>query len=254
MINKKVLILGSCITRDAFEYTTKTPELKFEIINYFARTSIISLVTPAIPITNTEIQLTSAFQRRLIINDFQKTFFHFLKNINNKDTILIIDFIDERFDLLQHENSIITRSIEFINAQIESKYNFKKIPRFIDSTQTLWQKSWIKFTETLLNHFTPENIILQKARWSESYMENGTKISFSDQDQIIRNNNILDSYYTFFVNNVPNCKQIKIQNTCIADKNHKWGVSPFHYQEEYYINFLHQLKQFCENKVKLSTE
>ena len=38
---------------------------------------------------------------------------------------------------------------------------------------------------------------------------------------------------------------ISINDKYIADKGHKWGLSPFHYEKSYYYEFLNELDNIC---------
>jgi len=61
-MRKKIDILGSCVTRDAFEYANAKDD--YIIDQYFARSSLISIVAPPIDINKESIELDSAFQQK----------------------------------------------------------------------------------------------------------------------------------------------------------------------------------------------
>src|SRR5688572_18437592 len=104
-------ILGSCVTRDIFSIM-KDPSP----ITYYARSSLISIMGNPIPVEEEMLQLDSAFQRRMVLQDFQKTIFDDLSTL--KFDYFIMDFIDERFDLFQIGDSYVTRSVELVNSKV----------------------------------------------------------------------------------------------------------------------------------------
>ena len=64
-------ILGGCTTRDVLDCAPNN----FELDEYFARTSIISMMSPAADIDHSLIDLSSSFQKRCVMRDISKTFF-----------------------------------------------------------------------------------------------------------------------------------------------------------------------------------
>ncbi|WP_418056022.1 DUF6270 domain-containing protein [Priestia megaterium] len=74
-MNKKIDILGSCVSRDPFAMF----DHDYEINSYFARTNIISLASNSMNISIHRISLESNFQKRCVYNDLNKLFFKNVK-------------------------------------------------------------------------------------------------------------------------------------------------------------------------------
>ena len=101
-------IFGSCIARDALEHSEKAVLLG----RYFARSSLISAYSKPIEINADAISLGSAFQCRIVTDDLTKAFRRFLESTKCAD-YLVIDFIDERYDVYEYsENHYYTFSSE----------------------------------------------------------------------------------------------------------------------------------------------
>lgn len=67
---------------------------------------------------------------------------------------------------------------------------------------------------------------------------------FPDQAKIEKNNKRLERMYTFIERNLPGMViPIQIKNDYISDSNHKWGLSPFYYENQYYEQFAIELKK-----------
>lgn len=53
----------------------------------------------------------------------------------------------------------------------------------------------------------------------------------------------LSSHINFLQKNISRIKTIRIDNEIsLASKEHKWGLSPFHYIDEYYLAFMKEVK------------
>ncbi|WBW95597.1 DUF6270 domain-containing protein [Oceanirhabdus sp. W0125-5] len=233
------IILGSCVTRDAFNYTET-----FHVKSYHARSSLISLAHNPLFVDEKDILLDSPFQKRIIKADFTNSLYGILESY--KFDYLIIDFIDERFDLLRYGNSFVTRSAEFVNSGLleNKKYKFDRVNRYSVSTHILWEKSCDIFISKIIKLIPQKKIILHKALWASKYIDNNKVFAFPNKEltNIKMNNLILDRYYSYFESKLPNINVIKIDNKdLVADKNHKWGLTPFHYKKDYYLELLRKI-------------
>ncbi|WP_461673515.1 DUF6270 domain-containing protein [Priestia megaterium] len=237
----KVLILGSCVTRDTFSFF---PD-QFTVVDYFARSSIISIMSEPLIINESELSLPSAFQRKMILYDFHKVFLNQI--LQCEFDLLIIDIIDERFDLLKYNNHYITRSSELVNSKIEQseKYSFDVVKRDSKEVYELWKLNCNAFFRYILNHIPADKVILNKVFWSYKYRDEEKLYSFSVEEAklIETHNKILKSYYSIIESQFPQINLINYSaEDFIADKNHKWGISPFHYELRHYSD--------CKNKIK----
>jgi len=231
-----LLIFGSCVTRDVFAFFPDN----ISIIDYFARSSLISLESKPLGIVESGIYLESNFQRKMVLRDCNKTFYNVSKQLIFD--YLIIDFIDERFNLLKHEDTYVTRSSEFVNSKLEMKFNFELVKR---NDTMLWEKSCCQFIEKVKEFVPEDKIILHEAYWSPVYINNGEIIEFDKPmlKQIVHNNALLRHYYEFFLSQLPKCTKV-CSKLNIADSAHKWGLSPFHYHYPYYEDIYQQIIKF----------
>ncbi|MFO1444434.1 hypothetical protein KDN24_14745 [Bacillus sp. Bva_UNVM-123] len=218
----KYFILGSCVTRDIFRFISTD----YHVSDYYARTSLRSIVSEPLIYKENDVKLTSSFQKRTVIKDLEKTFFY---DIQNTDfDYLLIDLIDERFELLQVGNSIVTRSTEFINSGLDSSLNGTGIVKVIDD----WKKDCYIFANRLLSIVPSEKIIIHEAYWAKQYFEDGVLKDYRNQEKIDANNNILKEYYNELYQ-FTSAKMVRIENR-FGDSKHMWGLAPFHYTKEYY--------------------
>ncbi len=230
----KVIILGSCVTRDVF----RIDRIGVEVVDYFARTSIKSLISPPLIVDNNEISLESEFQKRMVVRDFSKDFWRVL--IDQKFDLLLIDFIDERFNLFNYKDSIITKSNELIQSGFISRHQNEVrevLRRSIGASEC--RSDLIQFSKRMSQAVPPEKIVLIKAFWAEKFVNQSGELMFFDKrtkfslEQIRMANESLRTYYDDFVEFNPKC-QIVEGIEPFADWKHVWGLSPFHYQDDWY--------------------
>lgn len=222
----RYFILGSCVTRDVFR-ESKTDN---KVVDYYARTTIKSLISK--PVTINEIKLESKFQRRMIECDFKKTLFEDIKN--SEFDIFIIDLIDERFDIVKVDDSYVTRSSEFVAAGLEN------IGEKINKSLPDWERECSEFVNRLLSIIPVKNIIIHEAYWAKKYVENGEIKEFPNPNYIDTNNSLLKEYYSVLKKLIPT-SVVKFEGDLLGDSSHVWGLSPFHYNDEYYKNIHNQL-------------
>lgn len=178
----------------------------------------------------------------MVYNDLTKKFRVHIKE--NPAPYLIIDFIDERFNIILNGDSYFTESFDYIKSNCN--LSGEKIS---NSTRTvLWKDNAKRFVEDITFYYESQKIILHKAFWKNQYIaKDGTVLMFEDQkiqyhDQ---NNELLRMYYEFIEINIPDLKIIEI-NDFHACEMHQWGLAPFHYQDEYYREFLRRLAPLCQ--------
>lgn len=243
---KQIDILGSCVTRDAFEF----PEAAdYTPAPYFARSSLISIYSPSLKIKKEGILLKSQFQQKTLYNDLNKVFRNHI--IKSKSHFLIIDFIDERFDILKYKDSYLTKSDEFKNSNLPSILDTTLVEKNQEYFN-LWEMAALQFIQELRGVRNPKSVILHKAFWCKKYFdENGEVRDFPDQERIDLNNKRLERMYAFVERNLPGIlKSIYLKGGYLSDINHRWGLSPFHYENRYYEDFIKELNTIDHAKMQ----
>lgn len=230
---KNILIYGSCVSRDTLELV---PKESYNLVGYFARSSLATLSST---LDNSSVKkeysqnldkITSAFQRRMVEYDFDRSV---LKSIekNNFD-VLLMDLIDERFHLaVLNNNSFVTRSNEFLRTSIKPKSTINaQSDKFFD----LWTKGVKVFLNKLIENGGIEKILVQKAFWTNK-LDNGEVIVDITDEKVREENEKLEKMYCFLEKYLNENQFIEVPESLILSKSdHKWGISPFHYIDEYY--------------------
>lgn len=242
---KKISIIGSCVTRDAFE-------LKKDIFDvsgsYFPRVSVISMMSPAINIDHTTLESENQWLKWVVLNDYNKSIFS--QVVQKKPEIIIIDLIEERYDLIKIGNSFITRSDEQvkINPAIKEYSEEMIVRRDSELAHNLFEPHANLFCHKINSLFPDVKVILHNARYSDYYLSNGKIFKFDDL-KCAKNNQSnlrLDYYLSILSKNIKNSHILSIdKELSIGNNDHKWGLSPFHYIDEYYEEFIKKLQSIA---------
>lgn len=229
-------IFGSCVSRDILEYSKKN----FSVGEYIARESIVSFLSVPVCFEEEKIQLSSTFKKKQLIQDLQKSGIEHLKS--NPNDFLIIDFIEERFNIGKINRSYITISSEFVESKIYKEKEFKVYPKKIWHNQVYFRfKNMEKyihyFAQTLLSIYAQKQLIIHEVYMADQYIDEKGNVCTFTKNYLSYNkriNQILKYMYTCLKAELPDAHIISLKNNYVADKMHKWGLAPMHFQQEYY--------------------
>lgn len=250
----KILIFGSCVSRDIISFAG---DQEFELVDYYARSSLASL--GAIPVGTCEkdlVQISSQFQRRMVVRDMSKSFFDDLKTL--EFDVLLLDLIDERLDVYEIDpGSVLTLSNEFLASGLittAERSSIKWIKTDTEQHRALWLKGMERFFATLDDFGLMNRVVVNKVFWADQF-ENGdplpTKYSAT---AIEKANNHLAWMYEQLENFIlPSNWMNFSRNVLKADRQHRWGVSPFHYSDEYYRAAITALNVYVEQGTFVSS-
>lgn len=247
-----ISIYGSCVTRDLFELKENT---FLNLKSYIARQSILSAVSSPIPCEKDNIKLKSNFQKNVIYNDFVKNTFNLLEN--DSSDYIIIDLIDERFSLMNYKNSIITVSPYLVESgyfttidemsvikQPNGQYCYQDIN--IDTFINL-------FCKKILEIYDSSNIILHKAIMLDKYIDKQMKIQEFSKNYLENSKKVngkINYIYNLLEKNLRCGLVVDVCKDYYADENHKWGLAPMHYCNEYYRVVLRKIEDYLTNKIE----
>lgn len=238
-----ISIFGSCVSRDLLEYDESKRLL---LKTYIARQSIVSAVSAPVSIEKEAIDLTSHFQKECVYNDFKKNTMEVLKQDESK--YLLIDLIDERFKLAVCKGSNGQKSYVTYSAYLQES-EYIKFPKLIEKKKKKWfreqyfiqhkslDKYMKEFCKQILGIYAQENIIIHRCKLLPFYLDKNNQIKQFDKNYLLYNqitNELLSYMYNYLEAYMPKAKVIDICDKYYADENHKWGLSPMHYEKEYY--------------------
>lgn len=238
---KKILILGSCVSRDIFEFDKGF----LELVGYYARTSLASLAADSYVKEEYLESLCSNFQKTRALWDMRKDFWDFLERA--EFDFLLLDFIDDRFYLYKDEAKAFTLSDEL----------YKKNKHNLDFAK-IFNKESKEFNE--LFSFGLKR--LKKALGEKQLIVNAvyfTDNGGGDYDELVRINSYFSKEYLQEFNAYLQERYAQIRSIFPKalfidyekgflkyDENNKWGLSPVHYVQNVYKFALGKLYEYSE--------
>lgn len=227
----RVFILGSCVSRDVFECTPNS----FEVVGYLARTSLASIGRASVAVSDVRgsvEKLGSPFQKRMAINDLDKTTLSTIARTPHD--ILLLDFIDERFSLVETEGTFYSLSGELQKTGLDVS-----ICSLIEPQSEEFLALWIEGLERLLSSVDKAKVVLNRIYWAEHFPDGKDASSLG---WIRRSNSQLQRLYDAVEKR---CGLASIEypaEVVIADPQHRWGVAPYHYIAAFYQHALSTLE------------
>lgn len=245
-MSPRVAMIGSCVTRDIWSLPMFTPADR-KALFVLARTSLASLFTaphgdfsPPDPLPPG----LSRFEIRMIGYDLRKT--GLAELVAHQPTHLILDVIDERFDLLARDETVATYSwdLELLGAPQGELADYRRIPRRSDAAHALWRRGLAELAGFLARELPDTQVILHEARCATERLDlegrrgpmpeawpfwPGHAWSIADQ------NAAFDAYLGELRAAFPQALRLRAPDELtLADDGHRWGLAPFHYVEDYY--------------------
>jgi hypothetical protein len=229
----RIAIFGSCVTRDLFEDAALRPTLA----HYASRSSVISVVADPVPLEDKEVPLDSAYQRRAVVADFNKTFFPDLAAL--RPDWVVVDLVDERFNVLRTDGSFVTESSAFSSAGLSDsgRFDFTPVRRLTGEADVLFGAAAKTFVNRLTEIVPPERVILHRGMWLTRFRRGETIEEFPEPRLTYarHNNNSLVRQYDVLEERLGGSALSLGPEPArhVADYNHKWALEPFHYEDAY---------------------
>ncbi|HEY9235455.1 MAG TPA: DUF6270 domain-containing protein [Phenylobacterium sp.] len=249
----RIAVVGSCITRDLWPIVGETPP---EDLLYISRTSLPSLMAsplPGLDLSRERPEALGPFSHRAMVEDLRKTALSRL--LAHRPTHVIFDFIDERVDLLAVGGTLVTHSWELEASGQMSDPAFGEahtVARNSPGCELLWRRALAEFAALIAaTPLAGARLILHEAQWATQFVDETDALHdfpaevelFGDRrGSIAAHNALLRRYEGAFRQAFPAARTVNAGPALrIADKRHRWGLSPFHYVPDYYREVLSQL-------------
>lgn len=193
-----ISILGNSFIKEILEL-----DPNFNINKCFFNTSLISLAKNPVYLENNSILKKIPIN---LFNDFQKIIYTDYEVLENE--FLIINFLDECLDLIEVENSIITKSQELVNSNIINLNEHRIIER-VSLDFDLWKEAADIFISEISQKYHTKNLILYKKILNEDFIRDKNIPIFNNLDKINEFNNTLEKYYDYIIKNMPGINVIE---------------------------------------------
>lgn len=237
----RVGIHGSCVTRDAFG----GPLPEALIAAYVARSVIPSALGPApekgLPLV--WLEEASPWERRMVEHDVSKTGLALLADAGLD--MLIIDLIDERFDLIVGDG-MVSDSASLRKSSAASLFlsNGEAFNLLSQRRDLYWQAALPKLLDWLRIADIP--VVIHEARFAYRYRDShaGEICPMPQSEAFLAQVNArLDQMYGDLVDGLGSMARrlTPPEALVVADDSHRWGLAPFHYIPAYYEWFAQAL-------------
>lgn len=246
----RVAILGSCITRDLWPIRGEARRQP----TYVSRTSFPSLLSPPVqgfvPRSGPPRDLT-AHEYGAVVAELRKS--ALARLVAYRPTHLIIDLIDERFDLLAVGESLVNLSGELVRSGHLDEPLLKagrRVSRLSAECGRLWTDAAGEFAALIRATCLGEaRLILHAARWaSHARSPRGEETAIRNVEVVSGQAAAIDDYNALLERQeraleavLPPFTRVEARDHQLADADHRWGLSPFHYVPEYYAEIGRQL-------------
>ena len=232
----RIFILGSVVSRDMLDVASE----KFCVAGYLARTSMAGVGLPPIglpQIRESILGKLSPEQQRMIFNDLDKDT---LQSVRKADSdAVLLDFIEERFDLYLTENSVFSGTGELRSLMPKEMPSLTILKSGGESFFSLWLAGF----ERLMAELDGKHVILNRVYWAEKFTDSANVAS---RAWILHNNAVLqrlyelvDRYWAIPAIDYP-------RDIWIADPDHRWGKAPYHYTSSVYAHGARALKRLLD--------
>lgn len=180
----------------------------------------------------------SSFRRKHLIQDFKKTLACKNKCEFKNTDYFLIDFLEERYDVGEVNGCYFTISEAFMDIQKQIKMKYRIINKYSEEAKTLWKQSCIKFIKYLRKHMEPGKVIIVRTLLAKGYGVAGrVSAYFSNIEEIQKTNALLNEYYDFFIENMPEALVIETEGEFYyTDETFRHGCEAWHLNDGAYWN------------------
>ncbi|GAA5022842.1 hypothetical protein GCM10023258_13500 [Terrabacter aeriphilus] len=241
----RVFLSGSCVSRDTFEFLH--PE-SFELVDYVARQSLISAFSPPAPVPAETEAMPSPFQRRMSASDAASELPATVEAVATGTDVVLWDLVDERLGVWEHRGGgWSTDSVELRAARamigapasdaVHHAFGSAVHRREFDAALLRWR-------DLLIESGLRDRTLLVVPPWAErTTTGEATPPSF---DLGAGQANALLTDYIGRAREVVGVPVVGADDPLVlADPDHKWGLAPFHYDDQSYLRLALAIAARC---------
>ncbi len=195
--NKNYIVLGSFSLRWEIQ---KGCLVSKKVNKHFCFSSLIAIFSKA---WKQDIKHENSFRKSQIEAELGSQLVHEIET-SDENTIFFIDFLEERFDILEVQSDIyVTDSEAFRESSLHDLKYIRKIHSGSKEFISLWKQACDKLVILLKKHLHPKQIVLIQNRMSLTYGSFSYKQSFKDEKTLRKINQMLEWMEDYF------CSQMK---------------------------------------------
>lgn len=239
--NINVVLYGSCDSRDIIRIHEDVNRVgQFNVNYYIAGNSIAALFDEPVNINEDTVRLDSKFLEMCVKSDLKKdAFSNIAKNLDDKK-ILIIDFMDERFSLLEQNGRKYTKSWNLQKTEhFENLKDSNMLAFDSDEKLNLTLSNIDVFFKAIKNIIPLDNVFINETIMCFYYFDGiDSFLPFDEKRYSINRYNVFARKVIDYIKN--NFEQVNILGTPeymnFGDGTHLWGAHPYHYNKLFYLS------------------
>jgi len=178
----------------------------------------------------------------MVEHDMRKEFFKYIADADFD--LLLLDLIDERFNLWRGQaGQLYTLSSELVGSGFLAEAGEgAEIQSGSEDFWLLWEQGWSYLVDKLNGLGQLERLRVNRVFWSEATRSGLAFPRLYSASRIRAANELLKRMYARMANDIPEAQFLTFTDSeLMAADEHKWGLSPFHYVEQYYRAAIAQL-------------
>jgi len=181
------------------------------------------------------------FRSLMVERDWNKDLAARIKR--EKIDYLLIDFIEERNDLLRYPNGSCVTYSDAMRENMQRTGLEYIIKRNSVECAQLWQESCIHFIKLLKENLEARQVILVRLYLAEYFGTHGKETQYDKVKEIQEINAILEEYYNFFEKHFEGIKVVEIGDQYFyTDKGLKYGCFPWHLNKYAHYEIQYQIR------------
>lgn len=230
----RVLIYGSCVTRDAVEFWDPG---QLTMVDYVARQSLISaMAPPSRPEDFRLSQIDSSFQRRMLRGDVESSLLTVFDERRDDYDLVLWDLTDERNGVQAHpDGGWITRLRNFEKEKLFRGELGRTVPLSDPEHSRLWNRALDAFLTALSERDLLDRLVINATSWARTD-DHGEDFSPAEAEADALIARLTRSAIGA---GVPSVKPAPETVHGLVD--HKWGRAPFHYAPDTYRSMTEDL-------------
>ncbi|MCM1047760.1 MAG: glycosyltransferase [Clostridiales bacterium] len=195
--------------------------------NPYGRFNFSSIISLMNPVKGLKCIHKNRYREIMVQRDIESSFWNIVKDINPE--YVFIDFIEERFDIIQMAGGYITKSDALDETDI-SIAGARIIKRDSKEYEKLWKKNFFKFMECMQEKFPLCNVVVVRNMLSTKVGDIYSQVLFKNAEEILRINQMLEDCYQFIEENFPQIKVVDctMDKLYFTDKEYEYGAVPSH--------------------------
>lgn len=222
--------------------------------DYFCFSSLISAMDIKGNLNEINVEHKNIFRKNQLLKELKREFAN--KNLGELSEVnyLIIDFLEERFDIGRYRGRYLTLSDAFVDLKQNNEISYKCYDRNKFSTELLWKRSCRKFISLIRKYMKEKVIVLVKMKLAEDYGSMDHRKKFDDLSEIQKTNQRLESYYAFFQKNCPEARVVEVADSDLyyTDEDFKHGCYPWHLNNYMYLEIKDRIKEIIWGKKQIT--